>query len=354
MDLADVVRRHGPAYFAKHGARMPHAHRRALEAILRCHTPACGGSLYVCQACGHQHFAYHRCGHRACGQCGHVQAEAWHARQQQRLLPVTYFLVTCTIPQELRTVFRAQQRLCYGLLMQESAAALQDVAGQPRYLGGELGLLGVLHTWSRQLSYHPHVHYLVPGVARCAEGTLCFPQNPAYLLPVRRLSARLRTRLRQRLQRESPELYAQVAPTVWRQPWVVHCKAAGRGPEALRYLSRYIYKTALSSARLCSQTDRTVTFSYRDSNTGDDRACTLSGDEFLRRFLQHVLPKGFHRVRHSGWLSPAAKAHFAQVASLLAAAPPALPAACSPRLVVLCSCCQKPMHLAGHIPRAPP
>jgi hypothetical protein len=164
MDLADVVRRHGPAYLEKFGARMPSAHRRALAAIVRCHTPAeaaasgtnggrvfrasSGGSLYVCDACGCQRFAYHRCGHRACGQCGFAQSEAWRARQNERLLPLTYFLVTCTIPEELRALFRRNQRLCYGMLMQESAAALQDVARQPRYLGGELGLLGVLHTWT--------------------------------------------------------------------------------------------------------------------------------------------------------------------------------------------------------------
>src|SRR5258708_394012 len=232
---------------------MPPTHRRAREAIRRCHPPACGGSLYVCDACGHQHFAYHRCGHRACGQCGYPQGEAWRARQQQRLLPVPYFLVTCTVPQELRALFRAHQELCYGMLMQESAATLQDIARQPRYLGGELGLLGVLHTWTRQLVYHPHVHYLVPGVARRTDGTLCFPKNPAYLLPVSRLSARLRARWRQRLLREAPELCRQVLPATWRKPWTLHCTPAGRGPEALGYLSRYIYKTALSSARLLCQ-----------------------------------------------------------------------------------------------------
>jgi hypothetical protein len=176
MDLAEVVRRHSPAYLVKHGARMPPAHRAALAAILRCHTPACGGSLYVCDGCGQPHYAYHRCGHRACGQCGHPQGEAWRARQGERLLPATYFLVTCTIPEELRALFRRHQRECYGWLFQESAAALQDVARQPRYLGGELGLLGVLHTWTRQLAYHPHVHYLT---RLCLRPTRCSVQLQA-------------------------------------------------------------------------------------------------------------------------------------------------------------------------------
>jgi hypothetical protein len=354
MDLAEVVRRHSPAYLAKHGARMPPAHRQALAAILRCHTPACGGSLYVCDGCGQPHYAYHRCGHRACGQCGHPQGEAWRARQGERLLPATYFLITCTVPEELRTLFRRHQRECYGWLFQESAAALQDVARQPCYLGGELGLLGVLHTWTRQLAYHPHVHYLVPGVARRADGTLCFPKDPAYLLPVQRASARFRARLRQRLQAEAPDLYRLVPPAVWRKAWVLHCQPSGRGPEALSYLSRYIYKTALSSTRLLSQDEHTVTFRYRESGTGQERTCTLTGEEFLRRFLQHVLPKGFHRVRHYGWLSPAAQAHFAGVATLLAAPAPTAKPAPPPPLVLLCPHCGRPLRRVAHIPRAPP
>lgn len=353
MDLSEVVRRHGPAYLARHGARMPEAHRQALAAILRCHTPACGGSLYVCETCGHQHFAYHRCGHRACGQCGHQQAEAWRARQTDRLLPVSYFLITCTVPEELRMIFRSHQRLCYHWLLQESAAALQDVARQPRYLGGELALLGVLHTWTRQLIYHPHVHYLVPGVARCADGALCFPKDPVWLLPVPRVSARFRARLRQRMLTEAPELFRQVAPSVWRQPWALHCKPAGRGPEALGYLARYIYKTALSSARILRQDEHTVTFTYRDSATREQRACTLPAMEFLRRFLQHVLPKGFHRVRHYGWMSPAAKGHFGQVAALLDAPPRPAPTP-EPRVAIQCPHCQKPLRCVAHLGRAPP
>jgi Putative transposase/Transposase zinc-binding domain len=354
MNLADVVRRHGPAYIQKYGARMPQRHRRALDAILRCHTPACGGSLYVCAECGHQHFAYHRCGHRACGQCGFPQGEAWRARQQERLLPVTYFLLTCTVPQELRSVFRRHPELCYGILMQESAAALQDVAKQPRYFGGALGLLGVLHTWTRQLRYHPHVHYLVPGVARCDDGTLCFPKDPAFLLPVARVSARLRNRFEQRFRRDAVELYRQIVPSVWRKSWVVHCQSAGRGSEALGYLSRYIYQTAISGARLLAQDDESVTFSYRDSTSGERHSCRLPAERFLQRFLQHVLPKGFHRVRHSGWLSPAACQHFAQVATLLAVCLAAVRPRPTALVVILCPKCQKPLRRMAHIPRAPP
>lgn len=307
MNLADVVRRHGPAYLRKYGERMPRSHQVALDAVLRCHTPAQGGSLYACDHCGTRRFAYHRCGHRACNQCGHAQSQQWLSEQTARLLPVGYFLVTFTIPQPLRTIFRSNQRLCYDLLFAESAGTLQDVARQPRYLGGDLGMLGVLHTWSRQLIYHPHVHYLVPGVALREDGTLCFPCDPEYLVPVQRLSARFRSRMRNSLRQLTPELYATVPSRVWRESWVVHSQFAGRGPQALSYLSSYVARTALSSKRLLYHDDQSVTFSYREANTNTERTVTLTGEGFLHRFLQHVLPKALRRIRTYGWLSPAAR-----------------------------------------------
>ena len=353
MDLADVIRRHGPAYLRKYGERLPGSHRAALAAILRCHTPALGGSLYACDGCGCQRFAYHRCGHRACGQCGHTQAQAWLGVQTERLLPVGYFLVTFTIPQELRALFRSHQRICYAALFAESAAALQDVARQPRYLGGDLGLLGVLHTWTRQLAYHPHVHYLVPGVALREDGTVCFPKDPQFLLPVQRIGARFRSRLRCRLRQRAPELYARIPSRIWRRPWVVQSQFAGHGHQALSYLSRYIYKTAISSTRLLRQDDDTVTFRYRESGTGTERELTLPGEAFLQRFLQHVLPKGFRRVRSYGWLSPAAKSRFARVCTLLNA--PIVRATRQPLTIsVPCPHCQQPMRRVAEFGRAPP
>jgi hypothetical protein len=354
MDLADVVRRHGPPFLRKYGARVPGFHRAALAAILRCHTPAAGGSLYACDDCGHQRFAYHRCGHRACNQCGHPQQQAWLEAQTERLLPAGYFLVTFTIPQELRGLFRSHQRICYNALFTESARTLQEIARQPRYLGGDLGLLGVLHTWTRQLIYHPHVHYLVPAVALREDGTVCFPREPEFLLPVRRLGARFRARMWQRLRAADPALYARVPTRVWRKPWIVHSQFAGRGQQALGYLSRYIYKTAISGTRLIGQDDQHVTFSYRDSGTHLERILTLSGESFLRRFLQHVLPKGFRRVRSYGWLSPAAKERFERVCTLLNA--PVIARVVRPAWTISIACphCEKPMRRIAEFGRAPP
>jgi hypothetical protein len=352
MDLADVFRRHGPAYLDKYGATMLPSHRAAIDAILSCHTPARGGSLYACEGCGASHFAYHRCGHRACGQCGQAENQAWVDRQQQRLLPVPYFLVTFTVPAELRGLFRSHQRLCYDLLLSESAGALQDVAQTPKHLGGRLGLLGVLHTWTRELAYHPHVHYLVPGIAEGPDRTPCFPSNPEYLLPARVLSARFKSRLQTRLRTGHPELYARIPAQAWKHDFVVDMAHVGSGSNALNYLSRYIYKTAISSARLVWQSDTHVCFSYRDSNTGEEKEMVLTGEEFIRRFLQHVLPKGFRRVRTYGWLSPAAKVSFERLSAFLGVV--RLPrTVIKPKVTITCGHCQKPMRMTTRIRRTP-
>jgi hypothetical protein len=354
MDLADVVRRHGPAYLDRFGDRIPQAHRRALEAILRCHTPACGGSLYLCPECGDLHFHYHGCGHRACGQCGHAQAQAWLERQTNRLLPVDYFLATFTVPEALRPWIRREQRFFYDLLLKESAATLQDVAAQPRYgLEGRLGFLSVLHTWTRQLGYHPHIHCVIPAVALREDGSLGWPNQPDFLLPVQRLSARWRSRLRSALFEQRPDIAAKILPSVWRSPWVVHLEPAGRGRQVLEYLSRYIFRTAISSARLLWQNNENVCFGYTDSKTGQQCECTLSGSEFLRRFFQHVLPKGFHRVRSYGWLSSAAKDSYERICALLNAIP-AHPKKSAPRLTVLCEHCHCLMQRIAEFSRGPP
>ena len=354
MDLADVFARHGPAYLEKYGAAMPPSHRAAVAAILSCHTAACGGSVYACDAqCGQQHFAYHRCGHRACGQCGQAENQAWADRQQQRLLPVPYFLVTFTVPGELREVFRSHQRICYDLLLSESAAACQDIAQTPEHLGGRLGLLGVLHTWTRELAYHPHVHYLVPGVAEAPDGTLCFPRDPAYLLPYQVLSARFKTRLRNRLQADHPELFAQIPSKAWGHQIVVNLEAVGTGAQALNYLSRYIYQTAISSKRLLWQNDTHVCFGYRQSGTGEEKEMVLPAGEFIRRFLQHVLPKGFRRVRTYGWLSPAAKGSFERLSALLGVERVVRPAVAKAKVTIACPCCRKPMRMVARLKRLP-
>lgn len=354
MVLAEIFRLHWRDYQQKYGEQILPSHRAAVRSLLSCHRPEAGGSLYQCED-GHQQFTYHGCGHRACPQCGNRQTTSWIEKQTRRLLPVNYHLVTFTVPQELREPIRSQQRLLLDLLMAESAASLQDVAANPRYLGGELSLLGVLHTWSRQLIYHPHVHYIVPALGLAEGGVLRAPKKSDFLLPVRVLSQRFRNRFRLAWQKADPISFAKAPENVWKKPWVVHSQPVGSGQAALKYLSRYVYRTAISVERALKLQGAMVRFTYRDSKTRLPRQARLPVQEFMRRFLQHILPKRFRRIRSSGWSSPAAKKKFKYVATMLDALPTAQPFVAQPvKVCVTCSHCQKPMHRVAKLLRCRP
>ena len=354
IPLAEVFRRHWPAYEKKFASRLPPSHRAAVAAILSCRTPQRGGQLYRCD-CGQIHYAYHSCNHRACPQCGHSDATQWIARQQVKLLPVPYFLVTFTVPEGLRAVIRSHQKIFYARLFSQSAATLQEIAANPRHLGAEPGMLGVLHTWSRQLIYHPHLHYIIAGAGLSADQLRWIRvKNPDYFLPTRVLARRFRNRLRHVLQREHPQIHSQIPGACWRQDWVVDVQPVGSGQGALKYLSAYVHRTALSSQRLIRDQAGQITFNYRDSPSGQTRLATVSAQEFLRRFLQHVLPRGFQRVRYFGWWSAAAKQKWQRILALLDwQPPPPQPSTLNPQ-PVLCPQCQQPMRCVGRLARAPP
>jgi DNA-directed RNA polymerase subunit RPC12/RpoP len=316
--LADWLARRAPAWLD--GSRpVAAAARRALHAIARCRTPALGGHRYRCADCGGEHHAFHSCHHRACPRCGGQQTAAWTARQTERLLPVPYFLVTCTVPAALRPAFAARPEVLHDVFFAQAAAAVQAVAALPRHLGAELGMLGVLHTWGRQMQHHPHLHFIVPGGGlrpdrkkwrRC--------RRPDWLLPGEAVAAALRRGFDEALRAAAPDLHAQIGEAAWRQGWWVHIQPAGSGENVVKYLARYVGRTAISDERIVAADDEAVTFRYRDSATQQARECTLDADEFLRRYLQHVPPPGQHRVRYFGWMHPAAKQRRLIVETLLA------------------------------------
>jgi hypothetical protein len=353
IPLAEILRRHWPAYARRFGAKLLPSHRHAVACILRCRTPALGGQVYRCD-CGRMEYSYHSCNHRACLRCGQADATEWLARQRQKLLPVPYYLVTFTVPAELRRLIRAHQKLLYGALLQESARALQDVARTHKNLGAEIGLLAVLQTWARDLHYHPHVHCVVPAGGLSANGLRWVrPKDPEYFLPQAALAMRLRTRFQAVVQRELPEAFAVIPAAVWRKDWVADVQPVGSGEPALKYLAAYVYRTAFSAERIVADDGQTITFTYRESQTGATRPMRLPAEQFLHRFLQHVLPQGLQRVRSFGWLAPAAKTRWQRVLALLDWTPPArvLPGPTPPPV---CPCCQKPMVLVGLLPRPPP
>lgn len=321
-----MVRRFAADYLAAHGAAMPPSHRRALEAIETCRTAALGGQVWRCEACASEVFSYHSCGNRSCPKCHTKQTEEWLERRRAEMLPVPYFHVTVTVPAELRAALRAHQRDGYAALMQAAAGAIIDLARDPRFVGGTVAVLAVLHTWDRQLNFHPHVHCLVSGGGISEDGTTWHPARRRFLLPVKALARLVRGRLRDLLRRRCPDLV--VPDAVWHLPWIAHVTAWGEGEQAvLDYLARYVFRIAISNARITGLDEAGVTFRYQDRKSGQQRSCRLGGEEFLRRFLQHVLPRGLHKVRYFGPWHPARRADAARVRQMLRlqAPPPAGP-----------------------------
>jgi hypothetical protein len=241
--------------------------------------------------------------------------EQWLGQQQDFLLPVPYFLLTFTLPAGLRELTRSNQRAIYNLLFRASAAATQQLAQDSRFVGGQIGLVGILHTWSRDLNYHPHVHYLVPGGGLSDDGQSWLPAREAFLVHVKPLSILFRAKFREALKKT--ELFALVTPETWKQEWVVHCQPVGNGVAALKYLAPYIFRVAISHKRILKCAQGKVTFRYTESSTGQTRICTLAAEEFIRRFLQHVLPKGFVKVRYYGLFSPGLRRRLRQARQLL-------------------------------------
>ncbi len=318
VDLAEIFRQYGPAYRVKFGDRLLPSHRQAMWAIEHCRTEALGGHVYHCPDCDQDVYQYHSCRNRHCPKCQNEHAQHWLAQQRDLLLPVPYFMLTFTLPAPLRLVARRQQALLYDLLFRTSAAATQHLAADPRFVGGQLGLVGVLHTWGRTLTYHPHVHYLIPAGGLADDDQTWRPARDDFLVPVKALSGIFRARLRDALR--STDLFDLVPATVWEQDWVVHCQPVGSGDSAFKYLAPYIFRVAISNSRILKLENDHVTFRYRASDTGQARLCTLAVEEFIHRFLQHVLPKGFVKVRYYGFLSAGQRAQLALIRQQLGVA----------------------------------
>lgn len=328
ITVADIFRRYGPAYRTQFGQHMPPTQRATMAAIEQCRTEALGGHVYTCPTCATTRYSYHSCRNRHCPTCQQGQAESWLAQQQALLLPVPYFLVTFTLPAQVRTLARQHQRQLYSLLFRSSAAALQQLAADPRFLGGQIGMLGVLQTWTRDLRYHPHIHYLVPAGALAADGASWIGAKGRLLVHVKPLGTLFRGKVRAGLRQLGLE--REVPSETWGKPWIVDCRPVGRGQAALTYLAPYVFRVALSNNRIVSVVNDQVTFRYRVGDTKKMKRCTLPAEQFIRRFLQHVLPKGFVKVRYFGLFSLGKRQVLAHVRQLLAGATSTPPAASSP------------------------
>lgn len=300
--VADVLRRHGGTYLERFSAAMPVEHKKVLQAICACRSGELGTVVYRCLSCGRTHAVARSCGNRHGPSCQQDKTQAWLEKQTAQLLPCPYLLLTFTLPEGLRPFVRAHQRVAYSALFKASSQALQKLAADPKHLGSSrCGFFGVLHTWGRTLEYHPHVHYVVPGGGVSADGTQWLPSRADFFLPVRALSILFRAKFRDAM--KAAGLLHLIDPSVWRQDWVVHSRPVGDGRASLKYLAPYVFRVAISDRRIASYDDQSVTLSYRKSGSNRWRKMTLQAMEFVRRFLQHVLPCGFPKVRHYGFLS---------------------------------------------------
>ena len=300
IELADIMRRFGPLYLEWFSGSMLASHKKAISDIQQCRTEAMGGHIYQCGRCGKKVYVYHACRNRHCPACHRDQIHQWLEQRTAELLACDYFHVTVTIPDTLHPIFRSHQKRMYSLLMKTASESLIQLADDPKHLGGRVGILAVLHTWTSNLAYHPHVHMLVTGGGVNEDGRWMSCKNK-YLVPVKALSKLIRGKFAARLRRSDKDLYRNVDPMTWSKDWVVHSLHYGHGESVvLNYLARYVFRIAITNHRIIGMDQTHVTFRYKDRKGGRWLTSRIEGSEFMRRYLQHVLPKGFHKVRYYG------------------------------------------------------
>lgn len=349
--MAYILRSYGQSYIAQYGKDMLPSHKRAINDIICCRTEALGGHVYECPDHHELDYKYHSCQNRHCPQCQNDQATQWLSNEQQRLINVPYFLLGFTLPEKLRPVARSNQKLFYNLLFSQSWRAMSKLAQNPTWLGGSIGALAVLHTWTKMLYFHPHVHYLVPAGALSDDNMVWIKSQKKFFLPVKGLSRVFRAMMRDALKQLAPELFQQIPPSVWQKNWVVHCKPVGNGHAVLKYFAPYVFRVAISNKRILKLNNDQVTVAYKDMDSKSWKTMTLPVFEFIPRFLQHILPKGFKKVRHFGYLSSRNKQLLSMLQYIFATVetePVDKPDQQSK--VPHCSVCGKPMRLIEIVP----
>ena len=364
LEVADIIRSAGEGFIDRNRSHLGWQQLKVLRAIKNCRTAALGGHLDQCSRCGHRAISFHSCRNRHCPKCQTNARNKWLAARSEELLGVSYFHVVFTLPHELSALALQNKRVLYDLLFQSSAATLSEVAADPKHLGADIGFLSVLHTWGQNLQHHPHVHCVVPAGGLSPDHARWIHPQHHFFLPVTVLSRVFRGKFVDGLQRlfghnklgfhgnlrplADPKLFRSLLRTLFRQDWVVYAKRPFGGPEhVLQYLARYTHRVAISNHRLLSFAEGKVTFRWKDYAHGNKkRKMTVTTDEFLRRFLLHILPRGFVRIRHSGFLCARWRRALLPVCrKLLAEMPrPRSPAQAVPApLTWPCPCCGGPM-----------
>jgi hypothetical protein len=303
MTVRDIFLTHGNAYLKAFGERIPAHHRKVIQAIIQCRTEALGTIVCACESCADTYQIFRSCGNRHCPTCQGEKAVTWLNTRIDRLLPVHHFMITCTVPSAFRDFFRSHQRFAYSGLFQATSKSISALASESTWFSGDTpGFFGVLHTWGRQLHYHPHIHYLVPGGAFASSDHSWHSSPEAFFLPVKILSAKIKSSFFKLMRNEG--LLHLLPSGAWEKAWNINSQPVGNGARSLRYLSAYVFRTAISNHRILTNNDDRVVFRYTDTRTGKNKTMSLSPFEFIRRFLQHVLPTGFMKIRYYGFMHP--------------------------------------------------
>ena len=340
MEMASIINQYYDAFIIRYGDTALPGHLKALNAIRRCRTPD-SGELYVrCTECNHGQWRPLSCGHRSCPQCQNHEASQWIDRQQAKLLPVLYFMAAFTLPYELRPLTWLHQKVVYSILFLCVSSTLKDFGLNPKNLGAEIGMTMVLHTHNRKRDYHPHIHAVAPGGGVDKHRRQWKKKKGKYLFNQDAMAKVFRARFLAALNEAGLPIPKRVP-----EKWVVDCSCVGKGIPALKYLSRYLYRGVISEKNIVSNQNGRVTFKYTESKTGNTLYRTLKGEDFLRLILQHVLPKGFRRVRDYGFLHGNAKRLLFLVQLILQVVIKGIKQ--RPRPVFKCPCCKSPMVIMG-------
>jgi hypothetical protein len=314
--IKDIFHTYAPEYIRRFGDRMPNEHKKVIDAIINCRTDYYGTCIYQCEKCSERHMLYRCCGNRHCPNCQYHKTRKWLQTQLDRQLPGHHFMTTFTVPQKLRDFIRSHQQVCYSAMFAASSQTIKKLAADEKYIGGNFpGFFGVLHTWGRQMPYHPHIHYVVPGGAFSKTDGRWHPSRIDFFLPVKAMSKIFKAKFKDIMKKSG--LYCQIPAEVWNQKWIVNCQAIGNSERSIKYLAPYVFKVAISNSRIVKVQDRKVFFKYRKNKSNRWRIMALEIMEFMRRFLQHVLPTGFMKVRYYGFMSPVCSVPLDKISALI-------------------------------------
>ena len=316
MSVRDIFQAHGQSYLETFGDSIPLQHRKVMRAIIQCRTPQLGAIVCRCEGCGKTYPIFCSCGNRHCPTCQGDKANQWLAHRLDQLLPVRHFMITFTVPAAFRNFFRSHQRFSYSTFFKTTSRTMGKLASEQTYFSGNIpGFFAVLHTWKRQMQYHPHIHYIVPGGAFSSLDYSWNPSNQAFYLPIRVMSKLVKHRFYTAMKKAS--LLRLVPPDAWKKDWNVNSRPVGNGASSIRYLASYVFRTAISDRRIINVENDRIYFRYTDTKSGKNRITKLQIFEFIRRFLQHVLPQGFMKIRYYGFMHPSSRIPLKAAVALL-------------------------------------